>query len=203
MSYNFNKNGFVVVKGAVQEQTLKMLQNNFRMMRDCELHVNNSSLEVSKTSGDGQVKNSFGWYGAYCFESLMLVLQSTVENAVSKNLFPSYTYARIMYTGADMKIHKDRPSCQYSTTICIDEDPDYPYPIFIENYDGKIFEVELSPGDMLVYNGTELNHWREPYKGKEHIQAFLHYVDVNGEYKDFKFDKRPMLGLSSDLKIDN
>jgi 5-methylcytosine-specific restriction endonuclease McrA len=25
----------------------------------------------------------------------------------------------------------------------------------------------------------------------------------NGEYKDFKFDKRPMLGLSSDLKIDN
>lgn len=203
MSYKFEKNGFVIVKGAVQEQTLKLLQCNFRMIRDCDLYNYDCSLKESKKLGDGQVKNSFGWYSAYCFESLMLVLQATVENAVSKSLFPSYTYARIMYSGADMKKHKDRPSCQYSTTICIDEDIEYPYPIFIENYEGKVSEVVLSPGDMLVYNGTELNHWRESYKGKEHIQAFLHYVDANGEYKDFKFDKRTMLGLSLDTKINN
>ena len=54
---------------------------------------------------------------------------------------------------------------------------------------------------MIVYNGTELNHWREEFQGKEHTQAFLHYVDANGEYKDFKYDKRPMLGLPSDTQI--
>lgn len=200
MSEELKKNGFVVLKEVVGQQTLKLLQHNFKMIQDCDLYLKGLPTDSAKTMNDTQVKNSFYWYSAYCFESLMLVLQPEVERATGKSLFPCYTYARIMYEGALMEKHKDRPSCQYSTTICIDEDPDYPYPIFIENYKGVVSEIHLSPGDMLVYNGTKLNHWRETYKGKQQMQAFLHYVDADGEYKDFKFDKRPMLGLSSKFK---
>jgi hypothetical protein len=49
---------------------------------------------------------------------------------------------------------------------------------------------------MLVYNGTELNHWREEYQGSEQMQCFLHFVDANGPYADYKYDNRPMVGLS-------
>ena len=31
----------------------------------------------------------------------------------------------------------------------------------------KGVRVDLKPGDMLVYSGCELEHWREKFKGKE------------------------------------
>jgi len=130
----------------------------------------------------------------------MVEMQPAMEIVIGKKLHPCYTYARIMYAGADMKVHKDRPSCQFSTTACIDYDVKDPYPIYIKNYAGKTSAVTLAPGDMLVYHGTDLEHWREEYTGREHIQAFLHYVDARGKYKDYKFDHRPMLGLSADTK---
>jgi hypothetical protein len=130
----------------------------------------------------------------------MVEMQPAMEVVIGKKLHPCYTYARIMYAGADMKVHKDRPSCQFSTTACIDYDVKDPYPIYIKNYAGKTSAVTLAPGDMLVYHGTDLEHWREEYTGREHIQAFLHYVDARGKYKDYKYDHRPMLGLSADTK---
>jgi hypothetical protein len=41
----------------------------------------------------------------------------------------------------------------------------------------------------------EVEHWRLPYDGEEQMQAFLHYVDADGPYKDWALDKRPILGL--------
>ena len=37
-----------------------------------------------------------------------------------------------------------------------------------------------------------MNHWREPFT---YLQSFLHYVNANGPYKDFLYDKRPYLGM--------
>ena len=45
-----------------------------------------------------------------------------------------------------------------------------------------------------------MNHWREPYKGNECVQLFIHYVRKNGEYSDFKYDKRKNLGLETTEK---
>ena len=56
----------------------------------------------------------------------------------------------------------------------------------------------LEVGDMLVYSGCELEHWREPFEGDVCGQVFLHYNHVNGPFAEKnRFDKRPMLGLPS------
>jgi hypothetical protein len=52
--------------------------------------------------------------------------------------------------------------------------------------DGK--KVNLKPGDGVIYRGCEIEHWREAYEGDYHIQAFLHYVDANGKYANYKGD---------------
>ena len=36
-------------------------------------------------------------------------------------------------------------------------------------------KVELEPGDMLIYSGCDLEHWREPFEGNNNAQVFLHY----------------------------
>ena len=65
----------------------------------------------------------------------------------------------------------------------------------------KGIKVDLDPGDMLVYRGVELEHWREKFKGKECIQVFLHYNNrKTWGAKDNMFDKRPHLGLPSWFK---
>ena len=41
----------------------------------------------------------------------------------------------------------------------------------------KGITVNLKPGDMLVYRGMELEHWREEFQGDNCAQVFLHYND--------------------------
>ena len=49
-------------------------------------------------------------------------------------------------------------------------------------------KINLKPGDGVIYQGCEVEHWREPYEGDYHAQVFLHYVDANGKYADHKGD---------------
>tara|TARA_R100000742_G_C4259822_1_gene77633 strand:- start:819 stop:1091 length:273 start_codon:yes stop_codon:yes gene_type:complete len=73
------------------------------------------------------------------------------------------------------------------------------WPIYLEpsGKEGmKGVKVNLKPGDMLVYRGCDLQHWREKFKGKEYIQVFLHYNNVKTKgSKNNIFDKRPHIGL--------
>ena len=58
-------------------------------------------------------------------------------------------------------------------------------------------KVNLKPGDLAIYKGCELEHFRDVFDIQEeawHVQGFFHYVDKNGPYKDFKFDKRKTIG---------
>ena len=125
------------------------------------------------------------------------------------DLIPTYSYTRLYRTGNILNRHKDRPSCEISTTLNLGGDS---WPIFIDptgadnvikEYEGIIkpgapkgIKVDLKPGDMLIYSGCELEHWREPFQGKLCGQVFLHYNHANGPFaKSNLYDKRPMLGI--------
>ena len=126
-----------------------------------------------------------------------------MEKATGLKLYPAYTYARIYKKGDELKRHKDRFSCEISTTMNLGGDD---WPIYLEpsGEEGKKgIKVDLKPGDMLVYSGCELEHWREKFKGKECVQVFLHYNNRKTPgAKDNMFDKRPHLGLPSGLNDD-
>jgi hypothetical protein len=65
----------------------------------------------------------------------------------------------------------------------------------------------MEPGDMIIYKGCEIEHWREPFKGLNHAQLFMHYNRKDGLYEfneDVdKYDGRPLLGLSSSHRNKN
>jgi hypothetical protein len=94
-----------------------------------------------------------------------------------------------MYTvNADLKKHKDRPSCEVSVTVMIGSDG-IKWPIYMEGT-----EINMEPGDAAIYLGCEIEHWREEFKGDWHAQTFLHYVDKNGRNKEWVKDKRMLYG---------
>jgi PKHD-type hydroxylase len=59
----------------------------------------------------------------------------------------------------------------------------------------------MIPGDMVVYKGCDVEHWRPKLKARDNewvVQLFIHYTDANGPYKHLKYDGREKLGTSKD-----
>jgi hypothetical protein len=134
-------------------------------------------------------------------ETLLQKVKPIMEKESGVKLIETYSYARIYKKGDELKRHKDRYSCEISTTMYLGGDE---WSIFLEpsGEEGKDgVEVKLETGDMLMYRGCELEHWREPFKGKNCGQVFLHYNDASSENAEKnKFDTKPLLGLPSFFK---
>ncbi len=144
-------------------------------------------------------------------ETLLVKTMPVMKAKTGLDLIPTYSYTRLYRTGNILHRHKDRPSCEISTTLNLGGDQ---WPIYLDptgennilsGYETttivkpnapKGVKVDLKPGDMLIYSGCELEHWREPFKGKLCGQVFLHYNHANGPFaKSNLYDKRPLLGI--------
>ena len=198
---SFEKNGFVVLRNVLEKQTTNLLYTEFKMIEKCKYFLNEIDENNKRYFEDSLVPFCSSFGGLYCFESLMVLIQPDLEKALSKKLFPTTSFSRILYAGAYMPKHQDRiTDCEYGASMCIREDEDNPYPLFIEDLSGKEHAIHLKAGDLVFYKGI-LNHWREEYKGKEQLQVSMHYVDADGPYKESKFAMRPMLGLPKNLEF--
>jgi hypothetical protein len=190
---------YEVVKNAIPEELLKFVNTELELLKKVSYLSNGVDESNTTYFQDDQCKNSFPWYGSFCTETLGLYLQPKIEEVTGKTLYPTYTYMRLYYTGSDMARHTDRPSCEYSATICISNDPE-PWEIYFENLKGEEKAIYLQPGDMIVYKGDILPHWRNEYKGNRQAQVFTHFVDANGKYRDYIYDRRPYLGFPSNIR---
>jgi hypothetical protein len=142
--------------------------------------------------GDRLVPHVACRYGDPITDSLLVTLQPAIERATGLLLYPTYSYVRLYKKGDHLTRHTDRESCEISVTLCLGMSPNAPWPIHVEGPHGSS-GVELNAGDALLYRGIECAHWRTPYDGDQLGQLFLHYVDQNGPYAEWKFDRRSAL----------
>ena len=62
-------------------------------------------------------------FGAAPFGVYLLAhLQKSIEEMLNLELVPTYNYSRKYNRNAVLYAHRDRPSCEVSATICIDQD---------------------------------------------------------------------------------
>ena len=200
---SFKKNKYTVIKKAISKDLAEFIANYFSMQKqvydtciqDRYLSPFENMIGYYETELD-QIPHTYSCYSDIAMETLMLKCQPIMEKTTGLKLDPNYTYARIYKKGDELKRHKDRFSCEISTTMNLGGDP---WPIYLEpsgQVGKKGIKVNLDPGDMLVYSGCDLEHWREKFKGKECIQVFLHYNNAKTPgAKENMFDKRPHLGL--------
>ena len=109
-------------------------------------------------------------------------------------MIENYSYARLYKKYDILKKHKDRYSCEFSATLNLGGDK---WPIHLTS-NNKNIKVNLNPGDMLIYKGCELEHWRDPFLGNICGQVFLHY---NSNDDKNKWDNRPCLGYPYAVNI--
>lgn len=186
---------YSVIRNALQDDLIKFLQVQSQMLENIMCYENNTLPTLFSFNDRLVVQNSFSYYSSSFTESLLVMLQPLIEDQLKIKLLPSYSYMRIYYKNAVLKKHLDKDSCEYSATICIKCDPDNPWDIYFENTDLSFTRIALNEGDMAIYKGNEIKHWRTLCPYDKHMQIMLHYVDKNGPYSNLKYNQRTMLGL--------
>jgi hypothetical protein len=180
----FKNNSYCIIKNAISEELINFI-TQYALFD--EMQNFNPDSE--------QVVGAHSRYADPAMETMLLHLHSLMEAHTGLALEPTYSFYRVYRPDDELVTHKDRPSCEISCTLCINydyADADYSWPIFM---DGN--KVILNPGDLVIYRGCDLSHWRDKFIGVDtdwHIQGFFHYVDKNGPNADWKFDKRSSIG---------
>ena len=198
---SFKKNKYQVIRKVFSPEMTYFCSRYFTFKRQVSTtlfdHKYISPFESMFGSwDDDQIPNTYSHYADLVMEVLLAELLPLMMKKTGLKLTPNYSYARIYKKGDELKRHKDRFSCEISTTLNLGGDP---WPIFLEPSGKKGMKgvkIDLKPGDMLVYRGCDLEHWREPFEGDSCTQVFLHYNNLKTKGSEENlFDRRPHLGL--------
>jgi len=209
---HFSQEKYVVLRGFLNPETCKILYKyccvkskamQHKMQRDPHLYHKN----WDGSFGDTTLDEAYAIYGDPMGDSILDLAGHDISACVGTALSANYSYWRVYYQDNELIKHTDRPSCEISTTLCLgydtsNLDDDYVWPIYLQNPLKKTtVEVKLEPGDLIVYKGCDLVHWRDPFKGINHAQLFCHYHDANGPHSNnLLLDGRPILGVAARIE---
>ena len=203
MNKKFKEKHFFVIKEAIDPKVANFIYNYFTMKKQVARTMFDTRFISPYTTewgvwNDEQVPNTYSHYGDIVMETLLQKVKPVMEKHTGLKLSETYSYARIYKKGDVLARHKDRYSCEISTTLNLGGDD---WPIYLDPT-GKTgqagVKINLKPGDMLIYSGCDLEHWREEFTGKDCGQVFLHYNKASSKTaKENQFDNRPFIGLPS------
>jgi len=221
---NYKDHCCEIVREAIPYELANFIYNYLLLKRDAVeyMYSNNvvqeeNALGLFGTWKDQQIPNTYSHYGDMVMETLLMKLLPKMRELTGLNLIPCYAYTRVYKKGDVLARHLDRASCERSCTIHFGGEPweisiDPTKQLFVTDTiqhpthqeavvkpnAPKGISLVMKPGDMLAYWGTHMEHWREPFEGTNHAQAFLHYNDADGPFASQNlYDKRPLLGVPS------
>ena len=195
-----------IVKQAISKELAQFVYEYFLMKRSVarkffdERYISPYNFDWGVWNDD-QIPETYSHYSDIAMETLLQKLRPSVEKETGLELNETYSYARIYKKGDVLERHKDRYSCELSATLNLGGDS---WPIYLEP-SGELgkegIKVDLEPGDMLIYKGCEVEHWRQAFEGENCGQVFLHYNNASNEKaEENKYDGRPFLGLPAWFK---
>ena len=188
---------YKVVKNAISIELADFIKNYFLLKRDVSKTLYECTLpkhpfwELLGRWNDRQARNTYSVYADSAIETLLSQVQPLIEENTGLDLVPTYSHARVYKHGDVLEPHKDRPSCEISASLHIGGDP---WSIWFEDT-----EVDLGVGDLVIYQGPKVLHWRNRFKGELHVQAFLFYQSKLNPRLNM-YDGRAHLGLPSFLR---
>lgn len=181
-----NESGYIFCKSFVDENTIKTISQYFE---------NRIARKEWKSKEDTQGPSAFEYYADPLIEVMLKECLPIIEKETDLRLHPTYSFSRVYQENEELKPHTDRPSCEISVTINVARKGSR-WPIWMQYKNNDPAEFKLEAGDAVIYKGCEVTHWRKPLKQDNlNVQFMLHYVNQDGPYSNYKFDKRQALGF--------
>lgn len=168
-------------------------------------HLDVSQLDLSGSDHPDVLKRAAVDIPGQDFPPFLFMLWSMtpfMTAVTGKTLMPTYSFFRIYRQGDILKFHSDRPSCEHSMTLTLGYGEGKNWPLEVMKR-GTTYEemrqegtavtpVDMNVGDAIIYRGIDVPHGRRmpnPNSWSAHI--FLHWIDVDGPYADYAFDREP------------
>lgn len=168
-------------------------------------------MERHRRRSDILTKPAFEFY-SYTHRALLGFhwgLTSRMCLETGKRLAPTYAYFRLYQKDDVCRVHADRPSCEHSLSLPLaysdgrvwefdigERHYNYPFSNTMRIRDtfgdDPFARLALQPGDAVLYQGVYRRHGRTtPNPNRWSAHVFMHWVDVDGPFKDYAFDRRP------------
>ena len=206
---DFHENRYVVLRNFIPKDIINMTLDTWKTIesnpeyKDAFFHREEETTNNSPKSSLGKSQ------GCYCFPPAVALhrwMRDNLRDVIDMELVETYSYTRTYDRGAYLKSHTDRPSCEVSATICLDykSDDNTPWKIWVQNdrnyiddavHDQQqLFEITQKPvigkrkgsvavslevGDVLLYQGPNIPHWRDTFLGDYSSHMFLHFINAN------------------------
>ena len=206
---DFHENRYVVLRNFIPKDIINMTLDTWKTIeanpnyKDSFFH---REIDTTYNSPKSSLGKSQGCYKFPPAVALHRWLRDNLRDVIDIELVETYSYTRTYDRGAYLKSHTDRPSCEISATICLDykSDDNTPWKIWVQNDRNYIDDavqdqqqlfdffqkpvigkrkgsvaVSLEVGDVLLYQGPNIPHWRDTFLGDYSSHMFLHFINAN------------------------
>ena len=130
----FKKNKYQIIRGAISKELADIGYNYLQISAEADHwmmqnYVTHAGNPLVGNFHDPQVPGSYAKYADRLMETLLIKTIPVMKKKTGLDLIPTYSYTRLYRTGNVLFKHKDRPSCEISTTLNLGGDL---WPIFID-----------------------------------------------------------------------
>ena len=163
---SFKKQRYQIIRKAIPLDVANFVHDYFLLKKNVQRtlkstkYISEFNQDWGKT-GDDQCPTSYSHYGDLAMETILDILTPKLSELTKICLSPTYSYARIYERGAYLEKHKDRYSCEVSSTLnlgCV-----------------QVF---------LHYNDTSNKKWEEnKYDGRPHLGLPVDFKNVKIDVK--------------------
>ena len=128
------KKKYQVIRGALSKELAKFIFKYMMLQRDAvDFMMKHNKVDPANPfigkRDDPQVLGAYSKYSDWVMETLLMHMIPIMKEKTGMNLIPTYSYTRLYEKGNELNRHKDRPSCEVSTTIHLGGDS---WPFFID-----------------------------------------------------------------------
>lgn len=173
--------------------------NNFLENDFIEFIQDYFSIKINSNQYTNDFKKFVNGYQFYSDPLMETILQNSCEyiSSLTKiKLVPTYSMVT-MFMKDDIYEKEESESSEISAILFLGSSNDTNK--ISLNIDS--IEYNLFFGDLIIYNSKELSIKNFSIKDKWLLQATLNFVDSEGEYSDYIYDKRSYLGFPLNIEV--
>jgi len=228
-TWKFMKDRYVVLKNLIPKDIINMTLDNWKAHEHSESSgLYREENDITYKNPASSIGKSTAQYSAPWAIALHNWLHEELKKHIDLTLGITYAYSRKYERGAYLGSHLDRPSCEISATLCLEyqSDDGTPWPIWLRNDKNYITEeaetvrlesqalnqrerkkngckqLLLEPGDILLYQGPNIPHWRDYFLGEYSYHIFVHFYNhrsMMSKIRGFWQNGRPFDGMAGEI----
>ena len=119
---SFKTKKYQVIRQALSKELANFIFNYMMLQRDAvdfmmkDNRVNPLNPFIGRRD-DTQIPGCYSKYADWVMETLLMYMIPIMKAKTGMDLIPTYSYTRLYEKGNILHRHKDRPSCEISTTL--------------------------------------------------------------------------------------